>query len=142
MDLHFNAINLYIKLCSYLYKMGLIANILYSFGWKSRAIWGWDDSYPFIGNMIRGVDVISTARRVRVATLQSPNLSGSPCRFDTHPYQIGMLAGATSGGQVYTWTTTTWASLFQPPWLYFNLKLTSWWTINSVYMYATSFGKF
>ncbi|CAL5374357.1 unnamed protein product [Camellia sinensis] len=71
-----------------------------------RAIWGWDDSYLFIGNMKRGVDVISTARRVCVATLQSPNLSAIPCRFDTHPYQIGMLAGSTSGGQVYTWTTT------------------------------------
>ncbi|XP_028073644.1 WD repeat-containing protein 76-like [Camellia sinensis] len=71
-----------------------------------RAIWGWDDSHLFIGNMKRGVDVISTARRVCVATLQSPNLSAIPCRFDTHPYQIGMLAGATSGGQVYTWTTT------------------------------------
>ncbi|XP_028056073.1 WD repeat-containing protein 76-like isoform X2 [Camellia sinensis] len=72
----------------------------------TRAVWGWDDSYLFIGNMKRGVDVISTARRVRVATLQSPNLSAIPCRFDTHPYQIGMLAGSISGGQVYTWTTT------------------------------------
>ncbi|XP_022987507.1 WD repeat-containing protein 76 [Cucurbita maxima] len=69
-----------------------------------RAIWGWDDSYIFIGNMKRAVDVISRAQRKKVFVLQSPNISAIPCRFDAHPYDVGTLAGATSGGQVYMWT--------------------------------------
>ncbi|XAR66794.1 hypothetical protein NMG60_11013133 [Bertholletia excelsa] len=70
-----------------------------------KAIWGWDDSCLFIGNMKRGVDVISTVHRRNIWTLHSPEMSAIPCRFDAHPYRIGMLAGATSGGQVYIWTT-------------------------------------
>lgn len=69
-----------------------------------RAIWGWDDSYVFIGNMKRGVNVISPAQKRTVFTLQSPHISAIPCRFDAHPYNVGMLAGATAGGQVYMWT--------------------------------------
>ncbi|PQM42028.1 WD repeat-containing protein 76 [Prunus yedoensis var. nudiflora] len=69
-----------------------------------RAIWGWDDEYVFIGNMKRGVDVISPVERRTVFTLQSPHMSAIPCRFDVHPFNVGMLAGATSGGQVYIWT--------------------------------------
>ncbi|KAK6236890.1 hypothetical protein SCA6_012227 [Theobroma cacao] len=69
-----------------------------------RAIWGWDDSYIFIGNMKRGVDVIFPAQRRVVMTLQSPHMSAIPCRFHSHPSEVGMLAGATSGGQVYIWT--------------------------------------
>ncbi|KAK8629694.1 hypothetical protein V6N13_078526 [Hibiscus sabdariffa] len=52
--------------------------------------------------MKRGVDVISPAQRT-VMTLQSLEMSAIPSRFDAHPYEIGMLAGATSGGQVYLW---------------------------------------
>ncbi|KAA8522906.1 hypothetical protein F0562_009329 [Nyssa sinensis] len=70
-----------------------------------RGIWGWDDSYIFIGNMKRGVDVVSVAQRKNVTTLESPHMSAIPCRFDAHPYKVGMLAGATSGGQVYVWTS-------------------------------------
>ncbi|KAL1335180.1 hypothetical protein HN51_064125 [Arachis hypogaea] len=70
-----------------------------------RAIWGWDDSYLFIGNMKRGVDVLSTSQRKIVTTFQSAHMSAIPCRFDAHPYEVGMLAGATSGGQVYIWTS-------------------------------------
>ncbi|XP_015893174.3 uncharacterized protein LOC107427308 [Ziziphus jujuba] len=69
-----------------------------------RAIWGWDESYVFIGNMKRGVDIISPVQRRSVFTLHSPHMSAIPCRFDAHPYNVGMLAGATSGGQVYVWT--------------------------------------
>lgn len=72
-----------------------------------RAIWGWDESYLYIGNMKRGVDVISTSQRRNVATLQSEHMSAIPCRFDAHPFNIGMLAAATSGGQIYIWTTST-----------------------------------
>ncbi|CAN1328149.1 WD repeat-containing protein 76 [Linum perenne] len=71
-----------------------------------RAIWGWDDSYVFIGNMKRGIDVISPVHRRVVTTLESPKMTAIPCRFDAHPYQVGMLAGATSGGQVYVWTSS------------------------------------
>ncbi|KAK2358045.1 WD repeat-containing protein [Trifolium repens] len=71
-----------------------------------RAIWGWDNSYLFIGNMKRGVDVVSTVQRATVKTLQSPHISAIPCRFDAHPHEVGMLAGATSGGQVYIWTSS------------------------------------
>ncbi|MCL7044486.1 hypothetical protein MKW94_030527 [Papaver nudicaule] len=67
-----------------------------------RAIWGWDDLYLFIGNMQRGVDVISTGYR-KMVTLGSSYMSAIPCRFSVHPYKVGMLAGATAGGQVYTW---------------------------------------
>ncbi|KAH7569161.1 hypothetical protein JRO89_XS06G0115400 [Xanthoceras sorbifolium] len=71
-----------------------------------RAIWGWDDSYMFIGNMNRGVDVISPFQRKTIMTLESPCMSAIPCRFHAHPSEVGMLAGATSGGQVYVWTTS------------------------------------
>ncbi|KAL6961887.1 hypothetical protein U1Q18_042098 [Sarracenia purpurea var. burkii] len=70
------------------------------------AIWGWDDSFLFVGNMKRGVDIISVAKRRKVATLQSPHLSAVSSHFHAHPYNIGMLAGATYGGQVYMGTTT------------------------------------
>ncbi|PIN11375.1 WD40 protein [Handroanthus impetiginosus] len=69
-----------------------------------RGIWGWDDSSIFIGNMNRGVDVIFVAAKDTVATIRSDLMSAIPCRFHAHPYNIGMLAGATSGGQVYIWT--------------------------------------
>lgn len=70
-----------------------------------RAIWGWDNSYIFIGNMKRGVDVVSTVQRATIKTLQSPHISAIPCRFDANSCEVGMLAGATSGGQVYIWTS-------------------------------------
>lgn len=38
-----------------------------------------------------------------MATLQSEYMTAIPCRFDSHPYEVGTLAGATAGGQVYTW---------------------------------------
>ncbi|CAJ1944764.1 unnamed protein product [Sphenostylis stenocarpa] len=70
-----------------------------------RAKWGWDDRYLFVGNMNRGVDVVSAVQRKIVMTLESQHVSAIPCRFDTHPYEVGMLVGATSGGQVYIWTS-------------------------------------
>ncbi|WOH02770.1 hypothetical protein DCAR_0522159 [Daucus carota subsp. sativus] len=71
-----------------------------------KGIWGWDDSHVFIGNMKRGVDVISTAEKRCIDTLVSPEITAIPCRFDVHPHKFGMLAGATSGGQVYLWTSS------------------------------------
>ncbi|KVH88727.1 WD repeat-containing protein 76 [Cynara cardunculus var. scolymus] len=74
-----------------------------------RGVWGWDDSYMFVGNMKRGVDVISTATEEMrvVSTLESPHMSAIPCRFDPHPLNPGMLAGTTAGGQVYIWTSSS-----------------------------------
>ncbi|XP_047169311.1 WD repeat-containing protein 76-like isoform X2 [Vigna umbellata] len=70
-----------------------------------RAKWGWDDKYLFIGNMNRGVDVVSAVQRKIVMTLESPHMSAIPCRFDINSYEVGMLVGATSGGQLYVWTS-------------------------------------
>ncbi|XP_057767121.1 uncharacterized protein LOC130987561 isoform X2 [Salvia miltiorrhiza] len=69
-----------------------------------RGVWGWDDTSIYIGNMKRGVDVISVGGERVVATLQSDSMSAIPCRFDPHLYNVGVLASATSGGQVYIWT--------------------------------------
>ena len=55
----------------------------------------------FIGNMKRGVDVISPTLEKTIFTLQSPHMSAVLCRFDAHPSTVGMLAGATCLGQVY-----------------------------------------
>ncbi|KAK9055152.1 hypothetical protein SSX86_026234 [Deinandra increscens subsp. villosa] len=70
-----------------------------------KGVWGWDDSYVFVGNMKRGVDVISTEQKRLVTTMESPHMTAIPCRFDPHPLNPGMLAGATSGGQVYIWSS-------------------------------------
>lgn len=72
-----------------------------------RAVWGWDDTYLYVGNMKRRVDVVSVSQRKTVYALDSPLMSAIPCRFDAHPCVVGLLAGATSGGQVYVWTTSS-----------------------------------
>ncbi|KAJ6673353.1 hypothetical protein OIU85_012361 [Salix viminalis] len=71
-----------------------------------RATWGWDDSFVYVGNMKRGVDIISLDQRRVIKTLQSPHMTAIPCRFHAHPCRVGMLAGATAGGQVYIWTSS------------------------------------
>lgn len=71
-----------------------------------RGIWGWDDSYIYIGNMQRGVDVISVADKKLDFTLRSEHMTAIPCRFDAHYEETGTLAGATSGGQIYIWTAS------------------------------------
>ncbi|PKU67631.1 WD repeat-containing protein 76 [Dendrobium catenatum] len=68
-----------------------------------RAIWGWDDSFLFLGNMRRAVDIISITSKTTTA-LVSPEMTSIPCRFASHPCQIGTLAGATAGGKVFVWT--------------------------------------
>ena len=52
----------------------------------------------------RGVDFISPTQKGTIFTLQSPHMSAVPSRFDAHPYNVDMLAGATNSGQVYMWT--------------------------------------
>lgn len=71
-----------------------------------RAVWGWDDTYLYIGNMKRRVDVLSVTQKKMVHTMESSNMSAIPCRYDAHPCAVGMLAGATSGGQIYIWTAS------------------------------------
>ncbi|KAG0454516.1 hypothetical protein HPP92_023808 [Vanilla planifolia] len=68
-----------------------------------RAIWGWDDSFLFLGNMERTVDIISTSNRT-ITALESPEITSIPCRFAAHPFQIGTLACSTAGGKVFLWT--------------------------------------
>ncbi|KAJ6759118.1 hypothetical protein OIU74_025726 [Salix koriyanagi] len=46
-----------------------------------RATWGWDDSFVYVGNMKRGVDIISPDQRRVIKTLQSPHMTAIPCRF-------------------------------------------------------------
>ncbi|KAF3327981.1 WD repeat-containing protein 76 [Carex littledalei] len=58
-----------------------------------RAICGWNDSYIFIGNVQRAVDVISTEDNI-TTPLQSEYMTNTPCRFATHPYKEGHLACA------------------------------------------------
>ncbi|GJX33680.1 WD repeat-containing protein 76 [Tanacetum coccineum] len=75
-----------------------------------KGIWGWDDSYIFVGNKKKGVDVISAYTKTIVTTLESPHISAISCRFDAHPFIPGMLAGGATGGgqgggQVYIWTS-------------------------------------
>jgi hypothetical protein len=78
---------------------------LLSWFYGSRAIWGWDDSYLFTGSDTRGVSVVSTAQKATVMTLESPLITAYPQKLVAHPYEVGMLAGGTSGGKVYIWTS-------------------------------------
>ncbi|XP_039141561.1 WD repeat-containing protein 76 [Dioscorea cayenensis subsp. rotundata] len=68
-----------------------------------RAIWGWDDSFLFIGNMRRAVDVISTSNKTTIS-LESEHMTSIPCRFSAHPCLKGTMACATAGGKVNIWT--------------------------------------
>ncbi|KAL2942258.1 WD repeat-containing protein 76 [Bienertia sinuspersici] len=72
-----------------------------------RAVWGWDDTHLYIGNMKRRIDVLSVTQKKVVYKIESSNMSAIPCRYDAHPCNVGMLAGATSGGQVYIWTASS-----------------------------------
>ena len=38
-------------------------------------------------------------------TLASLHMSVNPYRLDRHSYEVGMLVGCTSGGQVCIWTS-------------------------------------
>ncbi|KAL0745368.1 hypothetical protein Bca101_100718 [Brassica carinata] len=70
-----------------------------------RGVWGWDDSYIFVGNRpSKGIDVISTKLKRTVKELQDPLMKAIPCRIHCHPLNVGVLAGSTAGGQVYVWT--------------------------------------
>ncbi|KAF8103403.1 hypothetical protein N665_0188s0339 [Sinapis alba] len=70
-----------------------------------RAVWGWDDSYIFVGNRpSKGIDVISTKLKRTVKELHDPLMKAIPCRIHCHPLNVGVLAGSTAGGQVYVWT--------------------------------------
>ncbi|CAN8233524.1 unnamed protein product [Cochlearia groenlandica] len=71
-----------------------------------RGVWGWDDSYIYVGNRSnKGIDVISTKAKRTVMELHNPLMKAIPCRIHCHPLNVGMLAGSTAGGQVYVWTT-------------------------------------
>ncbi|KAF2594720.1 hypothetical protein F2Q70_00045753 [Brassica cretica] len=70
-----------------------------------RGVWGWDDSYIFVGNRpSKGIDVISTKLKRTVKELHDPLMKVLPCRIHCHPLSVGVLAGSTAAGQVYVWT--------------------------------------
>ncbi|GJN35162.1 hypothetical protein PR202_gb23908 [Eleusine coracana subsp. coracana] len=75
-----------------------------------KAVWSWNDTDLFIGNMKRAIDVISIDRSENslsasnTVSLQSEYMTAIPCRFALHPYKIGHLACASSGGKVFLWT--------------------------------------
>ncbi|KAG8087059.1 hypothetical protein GUJ93_ZPchr0010g9809 [Zizania palustris] len=76
-----------------------------------KAIWGWNDTDLFIGNMARAIDVISvdlndssSISAKNKARLQSEHMTAIPCRFSAHPYKVGHLACSSSGGKVFLWT--------------------------------------
>ncbi|KAG0538237.1 hypothetical protein BDA96_03G218000 [Sorghum bicolor] len=75
-----------------------------------KAIWSWNDSNIFVGNMKRAIDVISVDRSQKslsasyMAFLESEHMTAIPCRFTLHPCKVGHLAGASSSGKVFLWT--------------------------------------
>ncbi|XP_074311279.1 DNA damage-binding protein cmr1-like isoform X2 [Silene latifolia] len=70
----------------------------------SRAIWGWDDTYLYMGCKKRRVEVLSVPQGKTTATLESSLVSSIPFQFDAHPCMVGMLASA-SFGTVFLWTS-------------------------------------
>ncbi|XP_010472886.1 PREDICTED: WD repeat-containing protein 76-like [Camelina sativa] len=71
---------------------------------KFKGVWGWDDSHIYVGNLSRKIDVINPKLKRTVMELQNPLMKAIPCRIHCHPHNVGTLAGATGGGQVYVWT--------------------------------------
>lgn len=90
---------------SHLKDISMISHNNQTGRWLSsfRAIWGWDDSSLFLGNMGRSLDIISTKDNT-VMSLSSPEMTSIPCRFAAHHHRVGTLAGATAGGKVFLWT--------------------------------------
>ncbi|XP_074311277.1 uncharacterized protein LOC141647124 [Silene latifolia] len=71
----------------------------------SRAIWGWDDTYLYMGCKKRRVEVLSVPQGKTTATLESSLVSSVPSQFDAHPCKVGMLVGASSMGKAFLWTS-------------------------------------
>ncbi|KAH9627056.1 hypothetical protein KSS87_023744 [Heliosperma pusillum] len=71
----------------------------------SRAIWGWDDTYLYMGCKKRRVEVLSVPQGKTTATLESSLVSSLSFQFDAHPCKVGMLVGASSSGKAFLWTT-------------------------------------
>ncbi|KAL6839165.1 hypothetical protein ACP4OV_031056 [Aristida adscensionis] len=75
-----------------------------------KAIWSWSGTDLFIGNMKRAIDVIAVDVNENglsasyKACLESEHMTAIPCRFALHPYKVGHLACASSGGKVFLWT--------------------------------------
>ncbi|KAK1269954.1 hypothetical protein QJS04_geneDACA013731 [Acorus gramineus] len=69
-----------------------------------RAIWGWDDSYLFVGSSIKAYGIVSVPQKT-ITAIHSPQMNAIPRQFATHPYRHGNLACATGRGQVILWTS-------------------------------------
>ncbi|GJW07171.1 WD repeat-containing protein 76 [Tanacetum coccineum] len=73
---------------------------------RVRGIWGWDDSFLMKADTKERkgtIDIISTDTKTSSYTLESEHGNAILCRLDAHPLMPGVVAGATSGGQVYVW---------------------------------------
>ncbi|GKE20535.1 WD repeat-containing protein 76, partial [Tanacetum coccineum] len=71
---------------------------------RVRGIWGWDDSFLMKADTKERkgtIDIISTDTKTSSYTLESEHGNAILCRLDAHPLMPGVVAGATSGGQVY-----------------------------------------
>ncbi|KAL1205563.1 Protein DAMAGED DNA-BINDING 2 [Cardamine amara subsp. amara] len=69
-----------------------------------RGVWGWDDSYIYVANLSKKIDLINPKLKRTVMELHDPLMKAIPCRIHCHPFTVGTLAGSTAGGQVYVWT--------------------------------------
>lgn len=70
---------------------------------STRGIWGWSDSYVFVGNLESAIDVVSVVDKTTTA-LESAHMSSTPQQLAAHPYKLGCLAAAIGGGKVFLWT--------------------------------------
>jgi len=70
---------------------------------STRGIWGWNDSYLFLGNLERAIDVICVGNKTTM-TLESPHMASTPQQLAAHPCKLGSLAAAIGGGKVFLWT--------------------------------------
>ncbi|ONK71643.1 uncharacterized protein A4U43_C04F10840 [Asparagus officinalis] len=71
---------------------------------STRGIWGWSDSYLFLGNLEGAIDVICIGNKTTMA-LESLHMSLTPQHLAAHPYKLGSLAAATGGGKVFLWSS-------------------------------------
>ena len=77
-----------------------------------RVIWGWNDTDLYVGNMSKGIDIISvdvndSGLSVQNSSyLRSEHMTSIPNRFSAHPYKVGYLACSSSSSNVFLWTST------------------------------------
>ncbi|CAM0942963.1 unnamed protein product [Alopecurus aequalis] len=80
---------------------------------KFKVIWGWNDIDLYVGNMSKGIDIISadvndsglSALKLNNTCLRSDPITPVPYEICAHPYKVGYLACSSShSGKVFLWT--------------------------------------